>query len=438
MTDYKQQLLDRLHNRTAKIGVIGMGYVGLPLAVEFARAGYTVVGLDVLPDKVAMLNAGESYIPDVPSDDLAPLVSAGKMCATTSYGDLRDADVISICVPTPLRKTKDPDMSYVVTAADAVAAIRHPGMLVVLESTTYPGTTVELIQPKLTDGYLTAGEDIFIAFSPERVDPGNPTYGVHNTPKVVGGVTPACVEVVTALYEPAVNKVIQVSSPTAAEMVKLLENTFRAVNIGLVNEMALMCMRLGVDVWEVIEAASSKPFGFMPFYPGPGLGGHCIPIDPLYLSWKLRALNYNAQFIELASEINTSMPYHVIELVMNALNDEGKALKGAKVGMLGMAYKRDIDDVRESPALDIYELIEDKGAQVTFNDPHVPSVHLSGERTAKSVDLSAEWLSAQDCVVIVTDHSAYDCAFILEHARLVVDTRNKTKNCTGKARVVRL
>lgn len=438
MTDYKQQLLDRLHNRSVKIGVIGMGYVGLPLAVEFARAGYTVVGLDVLPDKVAMLNAGRSYIPDVPSDDLAPLISAGKLSATTSYDDLRDMDVISICVPTPLRKTKDPDMSYVVTAADAVAAIRHPGMLIVLESTTYPGTTVELIQPKLTDGYLTAGEDIFIAFSPERVDPGNPTYGVRNTPKVVGGVTPACVEVVTALYEPAVNKVIQVSSPTAAEMVKLLENTFRAVNIGLVNEMALMCMRLGVDVWEVIEAASSKPFGFMPFYPGPGLGGHCIPIDPLYLSWKLRALNYNAQFIELASEINTSMPYHVIELVMNALNDEGKALKGAKVGVLGMAYKRDIDDVRESPALDIYELLEDKGAQVTFNDPHVPGVRLSGDRLVQSVDLSAEWLSAQDCVVIVTDHSAYDPAFILEHARLVVDTRNKTRNCTGKARVVRL
>ena len=438
MTDYKQQLLERLHNRTAKIGVIGMGYVGLPLAVEFARAGYRVMGLDVLPDKVVQLNAGTSYIPDVPTDVLAPLVEAGKLSATMSYDDLRDADVISICVPTPLRKTKDPDMSYVISASDEVARIRHAGMLVVLESTTYPGTTEELILPKLTDGELVAGEDIFIAFSPERVDPGNATYGVHNTPKVVGGVTPACVEAVTALYEPAVNEVVPVSSPTAAEMVKLLENTFRAVNIGLVNEMALMCARLGVNVWEVIEAASSKPFGFMPFYPGPGLGGHCIPIDPLYLSWKLRALNYNAQFIELASEINTSMPYYVIELIMNALNEDGKAVKGSKVGVLGMAYKRDIDDVRESPALDVYELLEDKGAQVSFNDPFVEQVKLSGDRVAHSVELTPEWLAEQDCVVIVTDHTAYDCDLILENAQLVVDTRNKLKNCDGSARVVRL
>ncbi len=438
MSNYKQQLLERLHNRTAKIGIIGMGYVGLPLAVEFARVGYNVIGLDVLPDKVAMLNTGESYIPDVPTDTLAPLVQSGKLRATTSYDDLHDADVISICVPTPLRKTKDPDMSFVISASDEVARIRHAGMLVVLESTTYPGTTEELIVPKLTDGDLTVGEDIFIAFSPERVDPGNPTYGVHNTPKVVGGVTPACVEVVTALYEPAVNKVVGVSSPTAAEMVKLLENTFRAVNIGLVNEMALMCARLGVDVWEVIEAASSKPFGFMPFYPGPGLGGHCIPIDPLYLSWKLRALNYNARFIELASEINTSMPYYVIDLVMYALNDDAKAIKNAKVAILGMAYKRDIDDVRESPALDIYELLEDKGAQVSFNDPYVPTVHLTEGRTAASTDITAAWLADQDCVVIVTDHTDYDIDFILEHAKLVVDTRNKTKGAIGKARVVRL
>ncbi len=438
MTDYKQQLLERLHNRTAKVGIVGMGYVGLPLAVEFARAGYTVVGLDVLPDKVNMLNGGVSYIPDVPTEDLAPLVKAGKMRATTSYSDLADADVISICVPTPLRKTKDPDMSYVINAADEVAKICRAGMLVVLESTTYPGTTEEVIVPRLLSNGLTVGTDVFVAFSPERVDPGNQTYGVHNTPKVVGGVTPACVEVVTALYEPAVNRVVPVSSPTAAEMVKLLENTFRAVNIGLVNEMALMCQRLGIDVWEVIEAAKSKPFGFMPFYPGPGLGGHCIPIDPLYLSWKLRALNYTARFIELASEINTSMPYHVVKLVMEALNEEGKALHGAHVGILGMAYKRDIDDVRESPALDVHELLEEKGAIVSFNDPYIPTVRLSGERVATSVALTAEWLAAQDCVVIVTDHSGYDPAFLLEHARLIVDTRNKIGAQSGQAKVVRL
>jgi UDP-N-acetyl-D-glucosamine dehydrogenase len=308
----------------------------------------------------------------------------------------------------------------------------------VLESTTYPGTTEEVIMPRLLSNGLTVGQDAFVAFSPERVDPGNPVYGVQNTPKVVGGMTPACVEVITALYEPAVERVVQVSSTTAAEMVKLLENTFRAVNIGLVNEMAKMCARLGVDVWEVIHAASSKPFGFMPFYPGPGLGGHCIPIDPLYLSWKLRALNYTARFIELASEINTSMPYYVLSLVMDALNEDGKALKGCKVAVLGMAYKRDIDDVRESPALDIHELLEEKGAHVSFNDPYVPNVRLTGDRVGTSVELTAEWLAAQDCVVIVTDHTVYDYDFILEHAKLVVDTRNATNGRKGKARVVRL
>jgi len=438
MIDYKQQLLDRLHNRTAWVGVIGMGYVGLPLAVEFARSGYHVIGLDISKEKVDKLNAGKSYIPDVPSEWLAPLVQSGQMRATTCIDDLRDADAISICVPTPLLKTKDPDMSYVITAADEVAKVCHPGLLVVLESTTYPGTTDEVIIPRLLNNGLTVGKDVFVAFSPERVDPGNKTYGVRNTPKVVGGSTPACVEVATALYAPAVERVVPVSSTATAEMVKLLENTFRAVNIGLVNEMAIMCARLGVDVWEVIEAASSKPFGYMPFYPGPGLGGHCIPIDPLYLSWKLRALNYTARFIELASEINTSMPYYVVDLVMDALNEEGKALRGSRVGILGMAYKRDIDDVRESPALDIHELLEAKGAQVSFNDPYVASVRLSGDRIMRSVDLTAQWLAEQDCVLLVTDHSVYDVHFILEHARLVVDTRNKTKGATGKARVVRL
>ncbi|HML23668.1 MAG TPA: nucleotide sugar dehydrogenase [Aggregatilinea sp.] len=436
--DYKQQLLDRLHNRTATVGIVGMGYVGLPLAVEFARAGYRVVGLDLNPQKVDQLNAGVSYIPDVPTEELAPLVETGCLRATTSYADLAEADTVSICVPTPLRKTKDPDMSYVIDAATNVATICHAGMLVVLESTTYPGTTDEVVLPRLLKNGLTVGEDVFVAFSPERVDPGNPVYGVRNTPKVVGGVTPACVEVVTALYEPAVDHVVPVSSTAAAEMVKLLENTFRAVNIGLVNEMALMCNRLGVNVWEVIDAASTKPFGFMPFYPGPGLGGHCIPIDPLYLSWKLRALNYTARFIDLASEVNTQMPYHVVSMVMEALNDEGKALHGSTIGVLGMAYKRDIDDVRESPALDIYELLENKGAAVSFNDPFVASVRLSGERKASSVELTAEWLAAQDCVVIVTNHSAYDVDFILSHAKLVIDTRNATKGHTGTARIVRL
>jgi UDP-N-acetyl-D-glucosamine dehydrogenase len=438
MTDYKQQLLDRLHSRTAQIGVIGMGYVGLPLAVEFACAGYHVIGLDISQEKVDKLNAGASYIPDVPGERLAQLVHDGHMRATTCIDDLREADVISICVPTPLLKTKDPDMSYVIGAADQVAKVCHAGLLVVLESTTYPGTTDEVIVPRLLHNGLTVGKDVFVAFSPERVDPGNKIYGVHNTPKVVGGSTPACVEVVTALYEPAVERVVPVSSTATAEMVKLLENTFRAVNIGLVNEMAIMCARLGVDVWEVIEAASSKPFGYMPFYPGPGLGGHCIPIDPLYLSWKLRALNYTARFIELASQINTSMPYYVVDLVMGALNEEGKALKGSKVGVLGMAYKRDIDDVRESPALDIHELLEEKGAQVSFNDPFVASVRLSGDRVSRSVELTAQWLTEQDCVLLVTDHSAYDINFILKYARLVVDTRNKTKGAAGNARVVRL
>lgn len=436
--DYKQQLLDRLHSRTATVGIVGMGYVGLPLAVEFARAGYHVIGLDLNTQKVDQINAGVSYIPDVSTETLAPLVETGCLRATTAYADLAEADTVSICVPTPLRKTKDPDMSYVIAAADNVATICHAGMLVVLESTTYPGTTDEVLLPRLLNGGLKVGEDVFVAFSPERVDPGNPVYGVRNTPKVVGGVTPACVEAVTALYEPAVDHVVPVSSTGAAEMVKLLENTFRAVNIGLVNEMAIMCGRLGVNVWEVIDAASTKPFGFMPFYPGPGLGGHCIPIDPLYLSWKLRALNYTARFIDLASEVNTQMPYHVVNMVMDALNDAGKALHGSKVGVLGMAYKRDIDDVRESPALDIYELLESKGADVTFNDPYVASVRLSGERAAQSIELTAEWLAAQDCVVLVTDHRVYDYDFILGHAKVVVDTRNATQGHTGTARVVRL
>ncbi len=434
----RETLLKRLQDRSALVGVIGLGYVGLPLAVEFAEAGFNVVGVDPLTGKVERLNKGESYIPDVPTERVAKLVEAGRLRASTSYDDLREADAVLICVPTPLRKTKDPDMSYIYQATDALAKVVHKDMVIVLESTTYPGTTEEVIVPRLTgDNGLKVGEDVFIAFSPERVDPGNKKYGTHNTPKVVGGVTEACREVVVTLYSAAIEKVIPVSSPKTAEMVKLLENTFRAVNIGLVNEMAIMCDKLGVNVWEVIEAAATKPFGFMAFYPGPGLGGHCIPIDPLYLSWKLKALNYNARFIELASEINTSMPYYVVDKIADALNDDGKAVRGSKVAVLGVAYKKDIDDVRESPALDIIHLLREKGAEVSYHDPFIPSIRLDGG-VMHSVDLTPEWLAEADCAVLVTDHTAFDWQWLLDHTDLLVDTRNATRGYSGKARVVGL
>jgi UDP-N-acetyl-D-glucosamine dehydrogenase len=434
----KQQLLDRLNNRQAVIGIVGLGYVGLPLAVEFAEVGFTVIGVDVSADKVERLNRGESYIADIPTERLRPLVESGRLRASASYGALQEADTVSICVPTPLRKTKDPDMSFVIQAVDAVAEVSHEGMLVVLESTTYPGTTLEIILPKLLSNGFTAGENVFIAFSPERIDPGNPKYGVRNTPKVVGGVTPACTEAAVALYSKAVDQVVPVSSPTAAEMVKLLENTFRAVNIGLVNEMALMCDKLGIDVWEVIEAAKTKPFGFMPFYPGPGLGGHCIPIDPHYLSWKLKTLNYTARFIELASEINTSMPLYVIGKIADALNDDCKSVRGSKILILGVAYKRDVDDVRESPALDVISLLQHRGAQVSYHDPFVPRIRLEDNATMTNSDLTDSLLQSADCVVIITDHSNFDWASVLNKARLVVDTRHATSKYTGKARVVTL
>lgn len=434
----KQQLLDRISRREAVVGVVGLGYVGLPLAVEFAESGFSVIGLDVHSGKVDSINRGESYIGDISSEQVKKLVDAGKLMATTDYADLKRADSVSICVPTPLRKTKDPDMSYVIEAVDAVAQICHEGMLIVLESTTYPGTTEELIVPRLmTDGFKV-GESVFIAFSPERIDPANPTYGVRNTPKVVGGVTPDCTDVVEALYSTAVDHVVPVSSPTTAEMVKLLENTFRAVNIGLVNEVALMCDKLGVDAWEVINAAKTKPFGFMPFYPGPGLGGHCIPIDPLYLSWKLKTLNYTARFIELASEINTGMPLYVVNKITEALNDDAKSVRGSKVVVLGVAYKRDVDDVRESPALDIIALLENKGAQVVFHDPHVARIRLENDEYADCQPYSDALLDDADCVVIVTDHKWYDWKHVTEHARLIVDTRHATSADTGSARIVRL
>ena len=433
----KTELLERLQNRSAKIGIVGLGYVGLPLAVEFAEAGYSVVGYDVSEEKVTRLNAGESYIPDIPSDRLRPLVEAGNLRASFNRDDLATMDAVSICVPTPLRKTKDPDMSYVISAVNDIAAIAHKGMLVVLESTTYPGTTQEIIAPRLESHGYTIGEDMFVAFSPERIDPGNTTYMVRNTPKVVGGVTPACTEVTRALYSAAVDTVVEVSSPTSAEMVKLLENTFRAVNIAMVNEMALMCDKLNINVWEVIEAAASKPFGFMPFYPGPGLGGHCIPVDPHYLSWKLKTLNYNARFIELASEINTSMPYYVMDKITAALNDKSLAVRGARVVVLGVAYKRDVDDVRESPALDVIGLLQEKGADVVYNDPFVHTLRLE-DKLISSQPYSTDLLTSADCVVILTDHTGYDYQHIVDHAALVIDTRHATPPRVGNAQVVLL
>ncbi len=435
---HKEKLLQRINSRDAVIGIVGLGYVGLPLAVEFAEAGFKVIGVDVTAEKVAALNRGHSYVGDISSERLAPLVKNGKFTAYTDYSVLKDADAVSICVPTPLRKTKDPDMSYVIIAVEGVAAVAHEGMLIVLESTTYPGTTVELVEPKLRDAGFVIGDDVFVAFSPERIDPSNPKFGVRNTPKVVGGVTPACTEVTMAVYGTAVDQVVSVSSPTAAEMVKLLENTFRAVNIGLVNEIALMCDKLGINVWEVIEAAKTKPFGFMPFYPGPGLGGHCIPIDPLYLSWKLKTLNYTARFIELASEINTSMPGYVVTKVADALNDEGKAVKRSRIVVLGVAYKRDVDDMRESPALDVLHLLIEKGANVVYHDPHVASLRLENGHKLESVAYSAQLLADADCVVIITDHTSIDWGHVTQSAKLIVDSRNATARFAGTARVVSL
>ncbi len=437
MTHY-DSLLQRLNTREARVGIIGLGYVGLPLAVEFAEAGFHVVGIDVLADKVAQLNSGHSYIADIPSERLAPLVKSGKFFATTDYSEVQTLDTVSICVPTPLRKTKDPDMSYVIQAVEQVTEYAHDGLLIILESTTYPGTTDELVVPKLEDAGFVIGRDVFVAFSPERIDPANPKYGVRNTPKVVGGVTPACTDVTIALYSAAVDQVVRVSSPTAAEMVKLLENTFRAVNIGLVNEMALMCDKLGVDVWEVIEAAKTKPFGFMPFYPGPGLGGHCIPIDPLYLSWKLKTLNYTARFIELASEINASMPGYVVGKITDALNDDSKSVKGSKIVVMGVAYKRDVDDVRESPALDVIHLLKQKGANVSYHDPFVARFRLEDGTPIDSTPYSEALMQEADCVVIITDHTTIDWSSVTHHAKLIVDSRNAAAKVPGTAKVISL
>ena len=435
---HRKTLLRKLQSREARIGIVGLGYVGLPLALEFAQAGFQVTGLDLDLEKVAQLNRGRSYLPDVSDEQVALQVANGRLRATDCYEELRAVDAISICVPTPLRKTRDPDMSFILSALDSLVAVCRAGQLIVLESTTWPGTTAEIVLPRLAERGFVAGETIFVAFSPERIDPGNAEYGVRNTPRIVGGVTEACNEVTMALYATAVDRVVPVSSPTVAEMTKLLENTFRAVNIGLVNEMALMCNRLGIDVWEVIEAAASKPFGFMPFFPGPGLGGHCIPVDPHYLSWKLKTLNYNARLIEVASEINTAMPVHVTQRIADALNDEGKAVRGARILMLGVAFKRDVDDVRESPAQDVLSLLLEKGASVRYHDPHVPELKLPRGEHLCSQALDAKELAAADCVVIITDHSRIDWQLVATQSTLVVDTRHVVVPLNGAARVLSL
>jgi UDP-N-acetyl-D-glucosamine dehydrogenase len=432
------EILSNIEKKQTRVAVIGLGYVGLPLAVEFARGGFLVTGFDVLPHKVEAVNRGANYIPDVPDDLLADLVQRGFLKASSDFSLLANQDAISICVPTPLNKTGDPDLSYIVNSLREVKRYLRPGQIIILESTTYPGTTEEVMLPALRENGLVVGQDFFLAFSPERVDPGNKKYQTHNTPKIIGGVTPACSQVASALYSRVIERVIPVSSPAAAEMVKLLENTFRSINIGLVNELAIICNLLKVDVWEVIDAAASKPFGFMPFYPGPGLGGHCIPIDPSYLSWKLRSLNYRTRFIELARDINLSMPGYVVQKVANTLNAVSKPVRGAKIMMLGVSYKRDIDDVRESPAFDIIRLLREKGGNVIYHDPYIPTFSFDGE-AMRSVDLTPQILESQDCVVIVTDHTNVDYTMVLNHSTLVVDSRNATKNHkSGKACVVKL
>jgi UDP-N-acetyl-D-glucosamine dehydrogenase len=432
------RLLQKISDRTAHVAVIGLGYVGLPLAVEFAKAGFHVTGIDVDAGRVGRLKKGESYIQDVPSPELKSLVETGRFVATTEIAPLAEADACCICVPTPLGKTKDPDVSFILEATRAVKGGLHRGYLVVLESTTYPGTTRELLLPLLEETGLKVGVDFLLAFSPERIDPGNQKYFLKNTPKVVGGITPVCTKAAAALYSQVVDKVVPVSSTESAEMTKLLENTFRIVNIGLVNEIAIMCDRLGLNVWEVVEAAASKPYGYIPFYPGPGLGGHCIPVDPHYLSWKLKMLNYRARFIELAGEINAEMPHYVVGKVTDALNRQQKSVNGSSILVLGVAYKRDIDDVRESPALDIIKLLCDKGAQVAWHDPHVKA--LKGLETLARVSaVTPDVLAGADCVVIVTDHSAYDWDAIVKQSRLVVDSRNATSQvATDRHKIVHL
>jgi UDP-N-acetyl-D-glucosamine dehydrogenase len=432
-------LAARITDRQAKVGIVGLGYVGLPLSIALAEAGFSVTGFDISKEKVRLIKAGKSDIDDISDTDVKAAVGSGRLVATSDWKLAGKMDIISICVPTPLSKTKDPDVSYILNAVDSVRSNLKKGALVVLESTTYPGTTEELILPHLEEAGLEVGRDFFLAFSTERVDPGNKWYNTKNTPRVVGGVTPDCVRLAKVFYEQTISEVIAVSTTRAAEMVKLLENTFRSVNIALVNEVALMCDRLGIDVWEIIDAAATKPFGFMPFYPGPGLGGHCIPIDPHYLSWKLKSLNYYARFIELAGDINSHMPEYVVQRIGNVMNDRmAKALNKADILVLGVAYKADIKDLRESPALDVVKLLEDQGARVTYNDPFVPEFSWDG-RTYKSRKITAKMLQKSDLVAIITNHSTYNYQMIVDNAQLVFDTRNATKKVVkNRDKIVRL
>ncbi|HEU4937090.1 MAG TPA: nucleotide sugar dehydrogenase [Vicinamibacterales bacterium] len=427
MNQVAATLLKKIEQRNARVGIVGLGYVGLPLAVELGKAGFHVTGIDLDDRKIRSINSGQSYIPDVTTKDVESLTRAGKLDATTDFSVVKTLDTINICVPTPLRKTKDPDMSYIVSAVESIAEHLHPGLLICLESTTYPGTTDELVQPMLEAKGMKTGTDFFLAFSPERVDPGNPTFHTSNVPKVVGGVTESCQKLAAALYGSAIETIIPVSSTRVAEMVKLLENTFRAVNIALVNELALMCDRMNIDVWEVVNAARTKPFGFMAFYPGPGLGGHCIPIDPFYLSWKAKQSGFDPRFIELAGHINGAMPEYVVGKVGEALNTKRKAINGAKILIAGVAYKREIDDMRESPALDVMGLLRDKGAIVSYVDPYVPEVHArewSARVDIRSEDPSSIAYDRYDCVVIITDHKTFDYDTMVADADLIVDTRN--------------
>ena len=428
-------LKEKIETKTAKVGIVGLGYVGLPLATEFAKAGFTVIGIDVQDSKVAGLNRGESHVQDVPSSEIAKLIEEKRFTATTDFSVVRDLDTINICVPTPLRKTKDPDMSFIVSAVEEIAKHFHPGLLITLESTTYPGTTDELLLPTFEKLGYKAGKDFFLCFSPERVDPGNPVYQTYNTPKVVGGITPACTEMGTLFFSQALQKVVPVSNTRVAEMVKLLENTFRMINIGLVNEMALMCDGMGINVWEVIDAAATKPFGFMPFYPGPGLGGHCIPIDPFYLSWKTKQSGIEARFIELAGYINGNMPHFVVDKIQTALNNHSKPVNGARIHVAGVAYKRNIDDMRESPALDVILLLKKRGAVISYSDPYVPHLKLDGI-TLDSTPLLDSAANA-DCVVIVTDHADFDYRGLIASSKLIVDTRNAMKAFASE-KIVRL
>ncbi|MDE0467607.1 MAG: nucleotide sugar dehydrogenase [Candidatus Poribacteria bacterium] len=440
-------ILEKIETRTARAGVIGLGYVGLPLTVAIARAGFRVTGIDICSEKIERLKQGISDVPDVTNEILAPLIRSGQIQVTTDFGMLRELDTVNICVPTPLRENRTPDMQFITAAVEQVAQHLHPEQLIILESTTYPGTTEEIILPELNAHFskntspdtTQVGRDFYLAFSPERIEPGNSTYSMTNTPKIIGGVTPQCTHVAETFYAQFINKTHTVSSPRTAEMVKLLENTFRSVNIGLINEVALICDRMDLDVWEIIDAAATKPFGFMPFYPGPGLGGHCIPIDPHYLSWKAQMYQYHARFIELATEINSEMPKYVVDKIIHALNLQRKPLNGAKLLILGIAYKKDIGDIRESPALEVIRLILDKKADFLYHDPYVKDLSLDDRNIYHSEPLTANLVEEVDCVVILTDHDVIDYNWLVEHAQLVVDTRNATRGVKkGQEKIIKI